>query len=102
MKDSISIRETPPSSTDPRTDSPSSVALFLISSPSADAISLFTAFSTIFDVTISSRRAQSFTTIPILRTFVIRTVFLGLSGLILSHPLNSHTLPAVQLFSLLH
>ncbi|KAJ6756271.1 hypothetical protein OIU79_028640 [Salix purpurea] len=56
---------------------PVSVALFLISSPSADAISLFTAFSTIFDVTISSRRAQSFTTIPILRTFVIRTVFLG-------------------------
>nr|GMC82003.1 hypothetical protein CR513_55797 [Ipomoea batatas] len=73
------MRLTPPSATAFFIAQPKSAALCLIRSPSSVAISLFTACSTADDVTIWSRRAQSLTTIPILRTLVISTVFLGWS-----------------------
>uniref|UniRef100_A0A7C9ETN9 Uncharacterized protein n=1 Tax=Opuntia streptacantha TaxID=393608 RepID=A0A7C9ETN9_OPUST len=79
MKESISRREAPPSATEARTASPSSAALFLISSPCFDVISLLTASSMVSDVTSSARCTQSLTNTPILSTSVNKMAFLGWS-----------------------
>ncbi|OIT28897.1 zeatin o-xylosyltransferase [Nicotiana attenuata] len=55
MKESNSIREAPPFSVDYLTAAPNSSALFLIISPSSDAINFLTTFSMVDALTSSSR-----------------------------------------------
>ncbi|RYR01426.1 hypothetical protein Ahy_B06g080287 [Arachis hypogaea] len=77
MKESISTRETPPSSLDLWIAFINFMALSLIASPSSVAINLLTASSTAEAATTSSLWLQSFTTSPILSTSVTSTLFLG-------------------------
>ncbi|KAJ0621909.1 hypothetical protein HanRHA438_Chr01g0013021 [Helianthus annuus] len=78
-KASISMRVTPPSSTDCLTSSPIFLALFLISLPSSESINILIASSITEDITTSPSRPQSPTFTPIFKTSVISVAFLGCS-----------------------
>ncbi|MFS8027911.1 hypothetical protein Hanom_Chr16g01504311 [Helianthus anomalus] len=77
MKESISLRLTPPSATDSLTSPPNFTALLRISSPSSEPISILTASATTLAFTNSFLRSQFFTSTPILRMSVIKNAFLG-------------------------
>uniref|UniRef100_A0A803R153 Uncharacterized protein n=1 Tax=Cannabis sativa TaxID=3483 RepID=A0A803R153_CANSA len=77
MKESHSIRVTPPSSVDFLTSPPNSSALFLISPPSFETINVLTALLIMDELTTSSLCSHSKTATPTLSTCVINRAFKG-------------------------